>query len=90
MHTRKILVVDTSVLLHDMQSVHSFPGNDVFLPLIVLDELDRFKERQDLVGSSARYVNRYLDSLRKKGEKLFDGEDEIMMAHFRRTKVWPL
>lgn len=73
MHTRKILVVDTSVLLHDMQSVHSFPGNDVFLPLIVLDELDRFKERQDLVGSSARYVNRYLDSLRKKGEKLFDG-----------------
>jgi len=73
LHTRKILVVDTSVLLHDMQSVHSFPGNDVFLPLIVLDELDRFKERQDLVGSSARYVNRYLDSLRKKGEKLFDG-----------------
>jgi len=73
LHVRKILVVDTSVLLHDMHSIHSFPGNDVFLPLIVLDELDRFKERQDLVGSSARYVNRFLDSLRKKGEKLFDG-----------------
>ena len=73
MQARKILVVDTSVLLHDMQSIHSFPGNDVFLPLIVLDELDKFKERQDLIGSSARYVNRYLDSLRKKGEKLFNG-----------------
>ena len=65
--TRKILVIDTSVLLHDMQSVHSFPGNDVVLPLIVLEELDRFKERQDLLGSSARYVNRYLDQLRKTG-----------------------
>lgn len=72
MSTRKILVVDTSVLLHDMQSIHSFPGNDVVLPLIVLEELDRFKERQDLVGSSARYVNRYLDQLRKGGH-LHDG-----------------
>lgn len=72
MSTRKILVVDTSVLLHDMQSIHSFPGNDVVLPLIVLEELDRFKERQDLVGSSARYVNRYLDNLRSKGH-LHDG-----------------
>lgn len=67
MSERKILVIDTSVLLHDMQSIHSFPGNDVVLPLIVLDELDKFKERQDLIGSSARYVNRYLDSLRKHG-----------------------
>lgn len=70
--SRKILVIDTSVLLHDMQSIHSFPGNDVILPLVVLDELDRFKERQDLLGSSARYVNRFLDQLREKGH-LYDG-----------------
>jgi len=70
--TRKILVVDTSVLLHDMQSIHSFPGNDVVLPIVVLEELDRFKERQDLIGSSARYVNRYLDNLRARGH-LYDG-----------------
>jgi PhoH-like ATPase len=55
-----------------MQSIHSFPGNDVILPLVVLEELDRFKERQDLLGSSARYVNRYLDQLRKDGS-LHDG-----------------
>lgn len=55
-----------------MQSIHSFPGNDVVLPLVVLEELDRFKERQDLLGSSARYVNRYLDNLRSKGH-LHDG-----------------
>jgi len=47
MSKRKLLVIDTSVLLYDKASVHSFPGNDVVLPLIVLDELDRFKERLD-------------------------------------------
>ena len=64
---RKIFIIDTSVLLYDARSVHSFPGNDVVLPLVVLDELDRKKEKQGLVGENARYVNRYLDSLRTEG-----------------------
>jgi PhoH-like ATPase len=67
MSKRKQLVIDTSVLLYDKESIHSFPGNDVILPLIVLDELDRFKEKSGLLGESARYVNRYLDELRAKG-----------------------
>ena len=67
MNKRKILIVDTSILLYDMKSIHSFPGNDVVIPLIVLDELDRFKEKQGLLGEAARYVNRYLDDLRNNG-----------------------
>ena len=67
MSQRKQLVLDTSVLLYDKESIHSFPGNDVILPLIVLDELDRFKEKPGLLGESARYVNRYLDHLRSLG-----------------------
>ncbi len=67
MSSRKIFVVDTSVLLYDKESIHSFPGNDVVLPLVVLDELDSFKEKPGLLGESARYINRYLDSLRKLG-----------------------
>ena len=67
MSKRKLLVVDTSVLLYDKNSIHSFPGNDVVLPLIILDELDRFKEKPGLLGESARYVNRFLDDLRSKG-----------------------
>ena len=42
---RKLFIVDTSVLLYDKCAIHSFPGNDVVIPLIVLDELDRFKYR---------------------------------------------
>ena len=64
---RKTFILDTSVLLYDKCSIHSFPGNDVLIPLVVLDELDRFKDKKGLVGENARYVNRYLDDLRKKG-----------------------
>ena len=67
MSNRKILVLDTSVLLYDMTAIHSFPGNDIVLPLPVLDELDRFKDKPGLLGESARYVNRYLDKLRESG-----------------------
>jgi len=64
---RKTFIVDTSVLLYDKCAIHSFPGNDVVIPLIVLDELDRFKDKPGLLGENARYVNRFLDDLRKVG-----------------------
>ena len=67
MPRRKIFVLDTSVLLYDMHSIHSFPGNDVVIPIVVLDELDRFKDKSSLLGVSARYVNRFLDDLRQYG-----------------------
>jgi len=61
---RKIFILDTSVLLYDKTSIHSFNGNDIVLPLVILEELDKFKDRPGLLGESARYVNRFLDSLR--------------------------
>ena len=64
---RKIFIVDTSVLLYDKSSIHSFPESDVVIPIVALDELDRFKEKKGVTGESARYVNRFLDSLRKRG-----------------------
>ena len=72
MKERKILIVDTSVLLYDKDSIHSFPGNDIFFTLTVLDELDKFKEKPGLLGESARHVNRFLDDLRSEGS-LHDG-----------------
>jgi len=62
--SRKKFIVDTSVLLYDKLAIHSFPGNDVMFPLVVLEELDKFKERQGLTGQNARYVNRFLDKMR--------------------------
>lgn len=72
MSDRKTFIIDTSVLLYDRNSIHSFIDNDVLIPLVVLDELDRFKDKKGLVGENARYVNRFLDDLRQKGS-LHDG-----------------
>lgn len=70
---RKIFVVDTSVLLYDRNSIRSFPGNDVVIPLIVLDELDRFKDKPGLIGENARDINRFLDGLRSEKGDLSKG-----------------
>lgn len=67
MNSRKIFVLDTSVLLYDKRSITSFPGNDVVLPIVVLDEIDKFKEKPGILGENARFINRYLDELREKG-----------------------
>ena len=64
---RKKFILDTSVLLYDKKAIHSFPGNDVIIPLQVMDELDRFKEKPGIVGEAARYINRFLDDLRAEG-----------------------
>ena len=72
MNSRKIFLIDTSVLLYDKTSIHSFPGVKTVIPLVVLDELDRFKEKQGLIGENARYVNRFLDDIRSLG-KLNEG-----------------
>jgi PhoH-like ATPase len=65
--SRKNFILDTSVLLYDKHSISSFPNNNVIIPLVVLDELDRFKDKSGLLGENARFVNRYLDSLRQNG-----------------------
>jgi len=87
---RKTFIIDTSVLLYDKNSIHSLPGNDVVIPIVVLDELDRFKEKQGLLGENARYINRYLDSLRLVGS-LHDGvsieEDQTIRVDIGTHKV---
>ena len=72
MENRKTFILDTSVLLYDKESIHSFKNHDVVIPLVILDELDRFKDKPGLLGENARYVNRFLDSLRGRG-KIFEG-----------------
>ena len=64
---KKIFIIDTSVLLYDKMSIEAFSENILLIPLVVLDELDRFKDKKGLIGENARFINRYLDDLRSKG-----------------------
>lgn len=69
---KKTFVLDTNVLLHNPVAIESFADNDVILPMVVLEELDKFKNHQDELGRNARQVIRRLDELRQNGN-LRDG-----------------
>lgn len=60
---KKVFVLDTSVLLHDHQSITNFQKNDVAIPITVLEELDKFKIGNDTKNFSAREVIRFIDKL---------------------------
>ena len=68
MQAQKMFVLDTSVLLYDKESITSFPNSMVIIPLSVLDKLSNFKSNAGILGDSARYIIRYLDSLRTQGK----------------------
>jgi len=68
----KSFVLDTNVLLHNAECIHSFADNTVILPMAVIEELDKFKGHSDELGRNARRVIRDLDALRSKGN-LRDG-----------------
>ena len=59
----KLFVLDTNVLMHDPMSLFRFEEHDVFLPMIVLEELDGHKKGMTEVARNARQASRSLDSL---------------------------
>ena len=61
--TRKIFVLDTSVILHDHQSINNFDEHDLCLPITVLEELDNFKRGKDTKNYEAREFIRLIDKL---------------------------
>jgi PhoH-like ATPase len=65
---KKIFVLDTNVLLHDPRAIFSFEDNDVVIPIVVIEELDKFKKGVDEIGRNARQISRILDEHRLKGK----------------------
>ena len=58
---QKHFVLDTNVLLHDPQSMFSFQEHVVWIPVEVLEELDKFKPENTTRGANAREVHRKLN-----------------------------
>jgi PhoH-like ATPase len=59
----KLFVLDTNVLLHDPMSLFRFEEHDIYLPMIVLEELDGHKKGMTEVARNARQTSRTLDAL---------------------------
>ncbi|PIE01843.1 MAG: phosphate starvation-inducible protein PhoH [Acidobacteria bacterium] len=64
---KKTFVLDTNVLLHDPNALYKFQDNQVIIPLVVVEEIDKFKRTQNEVGRNARTISRFLDEERAKG-----------------------
>jgi PhoH-like ATPase len=60
---KKIFVLDTSVIIYNHNSIHSFEDNDVVIPITVLEELDNFKKGNDTKNFEAREFIRIIDRL---------------------------
>jgi len=68
---KKIFILDTNVILHDSGCVHQFKDNDIYIPITVIEELDKFKKGNNVINCNARDFLRTLDSL--SSDKMFDG-----------------
>ena len=64
---KKNLIIDTNVFLSDSDCFEKFENNDLFIPIKVLEELDKHKTRQDSVGFHARQAIKKFDALRTSG-----------------------
>lgn len=63
----KIVVMDTNVLLHDPEAIYAFPGDEIIIPAIVLEEIDSKKRLADELGRNARQISRMLDKIKENG-----------------------
>lgn len=70
---KKTFVLDTNVILHDYHSIFNFEENDIVIPIVVLEELDKFKKGNETINLQAREFMRDLDRLTENNEDLEKG-----------------
>jgi PhoH-like ATPase len=64
---KKAYVLDTNVLIHDPMALYAFSNAFIAIPMVALEELDKFKGETSDRGRNSRDVIRRLDDLRKQG-----------------------
>lgn len=62
-NNNRLFVLDTNVLMHDPMSMFRFQEHDIFIPMIVLEELDNGKKGVSEVARNVRQVSRFIDDL---------------------------
>ncbi len=68
-HGKRLFVLDTNVLMHDPTALFHFQEHGVFLPMVVLEELDNHKRGPSEVARNARQASRFLDEMMKGASK---------------------
>ncbi len=60
---KKLFVIDTNVFMHEPLALFQFEEHDLFIPMIVLEELDTAKKGLSELARNVREINRLLDQL---------------------------
>lgn len=61
--SKRLFALDSNVLMHDPSSLFRFHEHDIFIPMMVLEELDANKKGNSEVARNARQASRFLDDL---------------------------
>ena len=74
---KRLFVLDTNVLMHDPTALFRFQEHDIYLPMVVLEELDNNKKGHSEVARNARQASRFMDELMAAvgSETIHDGLD---------------
>jgi len=77
---KRLYILDTNVLMHDPTALFRFEEHDVFLPMMVLEELDAAKKGLSEVARNVRQVSRFIDEMMQRQQitNLEDGLDLIV------------
>lgn len=59
----RLYVLDTNILMHDPTALFRFEEHGVFIPMIVLEELDAAKKGTSEVARNVRQASRFIDAL---------------------------
>ena len=83
---KKNFIIDTNVILHDYSFIDNFEENDIYIPFVVLEELDKFKKGNEQINYNARAFVRELDSITddnlfKKGADLGVGRGKLYIVN---------
>ena len=76
---RRIYVLDTNVLMHDPAAIFRFEEHDIYLPMVVLEELDHHKKGLSEPARNVRQVSRFLDDMMRGADK--DGIERGLSIH---------
>jgi len=65
----RLFVIDSNVLMHDPAALFRFQEHDLFVPMMVLEELDHNKKGRSEVARNARQVSRFIDEVMSNHEQ---------------------
>ena len=61
--SKRMFVLDSNVLMHDPTCLFRFHEHDLYLPMMVLEELDNNKRGRSEVARNGRQASRFMDEL---------------------------